>query len=97
MKIEIEWTSSYSATLKIDGKKLSVDLKPGITELNGLTGKETDNTLGGMIALSLYTVIGDAMQAEAIACEETAADPSPNFTWKHLPNSVADAVSEMIR
>jgi hypothetical protein len=96
MKIEIEWNCSYEATLRIEGRELKVEMRPGITSLVGLKKGESENTLGGMIASALYSKIGDAMQAEAIVYEETAEDPSPKLAWKRLPDAVADKVYDRI-
>lgn len=92
MKIEIEWNCSYEARLVIDGRELKVIMKPGVTSLEGVKGKDTDSTLGGIIAGELFGKIGDFMQADAIMSEETAWDPDPKNTWKRLPEDVADAV-----
>lgn len=94
MKIEIEWDCSYKAKLVIDGRELTVKLAPGVTSLDGVKGKDIDNTLGGIIASELYSKIGDFMQAEAIMDEETAWDPGPESTWRHMSNAVATAVHD---
>lgn len=96
MKIEIEWSCSHEAKLVIDGRELKVVMRPGITSLEGVKGRDCDSTIGGMIASELYSKIGDFMQGEAIAYEMTAADPSPEFTWKRLKNAVAEPVYDRI-
>jgi hypothetical protein len=91
MKIQIEWDCSYKASLTIDGREMTVDLKPGQTTLNGITGDDLSNTIGGIIASNLYSTIGDAMQAEAGASQAMAFDPGPETsTWARLPDDVAD-------
>lgn len=92
MKITIEWECSYKAKLVIDGRELSVDMKPGVTSLGGVKGRDLDDTLGGIIASELYSKIGDFMQAEAAMFEETAWDPIPETTWRRMPDAVASAV-----
>lgn len=92
MKIEIEWNCSYEASLRIDGRELKVKMSPGEIRLDGVKGKDTDSTLGGIIAGELFGKIGDFMQAEATLFEETAWDPVPETTWRRMPDSVADAV-----
>lgn len=92
MKIEIEWNCSYEATMRIDGRELKVKMRPGVTSLEGVKGKDTDSTLGGIVASELYSKIADFMQAEAILFEETAWDPVPAVTWRRMPEAVADAV-----
>lgn len=93
MKIEIEWECSYKARLVIDGRELTVEMKPGQTSLLGVKGKDLDNTLGGIIASELFSKIGDFMQAEAVLFEEAVWDPVPETTWRRMPNALADAVS----
>lgn len=92
MKIEIEWDSSTEGIMRIEGRELKIFLRPGLISLDGLTRSEREDTVGGMIAEQLYPIIADAMQAEAVAYEETAADPSPSFAWKKLSPAIADAV-----
>ena len=89
MKIEFEFDCSYKGKLTIDGVVMSVDMKPGETCLNGITQTQMENTLGGIIAQSLFGNLADVMQAWAIAAEECdAAD-----TWCALPHEVACDVS----
>lgn len=92
MKIEIEWNCSYEATLRIDGRELKVLMRPGETRLEGVKGKDCENTLGGIIARELFGKIGDFMQAESLMFEETAWDPEPKTTWRRMSDEVAESV-----
>jgi hypothetical protein len=92
MKIEIEFTSSYSASLIIDGKKMSVESKPGMTTLKGITSPKTENTLGGIIACEIYGKIAQFQQAWAEA-SEIDVDCT---TWSKLSEEAAEAASDRI-
>ena len=95
MKIEIEWHISHEARLVIDGRELKVVMRPGVTSLG--TGHDTDSTIGGIIASELREKIGDFMQGEAIAYEETAVEPGPSFTWTRLSEALANRVYDRMR
>jgi hypothetical protein len=96
MKIEIEWDCSYSASVKIDGKEMRVKLSPGMVKLEGIKGKMLENTLGGIVAQKLMSIVGDAMQAECIACEGHYLDDESNRTWTKMNNTLAKAVESRI-
>jgi len=92
MKIEFEFDCSYKGKLTIDGVVMSVDMRPGETRLNGITQTEMENTLGGIVAESLFGQLADVMQAWATAAEECdTAD-----TWCALPDEVAYDVANRL-
>lgn len=97
MKIEIEWKCSYEATIRMSGRELTVEMRPGVTSLKGIKEPETSSTLGGLIAIELYGKIGDIMQAHAIAEEDLSPDGSRDVMWmwmsKHLAAAVEDRIS----
>lgn len=96
MKIEIEWNCSYKATIRIAGRELEVQLKPGVTSIHGLKDGEPENTLGGMIATELYGKIADAMQAECIATDAITPDDAQDVTWMRMDDHTADQVYSRI-
>lgn len=92
MKIEIEFTNSYHATLTIDGRTMTVESEPGMTQLKGIGEPETENTLGGIVASELYNKIADFQQAWAAAEEE---QPECG-TWDELTAEAAEAATDKI-
>lgn len=96
MKIEIDWDCSYKATLKIDGREMTVDLKPGITSLNGIKAPETNETLGGLIAQQLYGKIGDFMQAEANITDIIDPAGERKVTWEKLPDEAIEEFEKRV-
>ena len=92
MKIEIEFTSSYSASFKIDGKEMRVESTRGMTSLEGIQDPETENTLGGIIACDLFDKIAQYQQAWAEAGEIDV----DSETWSTLSDEAAEAASGRI-
>ncbi len=90
MKIEIEWNCSYLATIRIDGRELTVDMKPGVTTLGGLKKGENGSKFGAIVGGELYSKIADLMQAEA-TMHELQPDAQ---TWDKLDDDVAEQVCE---
>lgn len=90
MKIEIEFDSSYSAKLTIDGREMSVESKPGLTCLEGIKSPETENTFGGIVACQLYSKVAEIQQAWAAASE---IDVDSN-TWDELSDEAVEAAEE---
>lgn len=87
MKIEFEFNSSYKGKLTIDGKEMEIAMYPGLTRLTGLTDEERENTLGGIVAMELYSKLADSMQAWAEA-DEIDCDVG---MWTELSESAAYA------
>ena len=94
IKIEIEWTSSISASLKIQGRELRVEIYPqsGETRLEGIKDPETSETFGGILATELFGLIGDAMQAQCIAEEDVDRSGETDVTWQRLSRGAAQEV-----
>ena len=92
MKIEIEFDNSYSALLRIDGRELRVESKPGEVSLEGIKSPETENTLGGIVASELFSKIARIQQACAAAYE---CEPDAQ-TWTNLSEEAAEAAEEEI-
>jgi hypothetical protein len=83
MKIEIEIKDETLAEITIDGKKLELTTIESGYKLEGLSEKEADNTLGGILACAIYAKIGDAMEY------------APEFpAWLALPNQLATEIYE---
>lgn len=95
-KIEIEWECSYEATLRINGREMKVEMRPGITSLEGIKEPQISNTLGGQIASALFGKIGDIMQAHAIAEEDLSPGGDQDVMWKRMSNHLAGAVEHRI-
>lgn len=90
MQIKIEFTSSYLATLVIDGREMTVERSPGLTQLKGIRSPETENTLGGLVATRLYPKIAEFQQAWAEADEH-----QPNCgTWEELSEEAIEAAED---
>lgn len=96
MKIEIEWNCSYEATIRINGREMRVEMRPGITQLTGINSPETEETLGGLIAGELYGKIGDFMQAEAKITD--AIDPAGerDVTWERLDDESIELFNDRV-
>lgn len=90
MKIEIEWNCSYEAVMRIQGRECKISLQPGITSLESPTGKDAENTFGGLIARKLYGKIAKLMQAECILDDAINPDGAKDVTWKRIKNSLAE-------
>ena len=92
MKIEIELISTVEATITIDGRKMKFQYrgKDGCFRLTGVSPKERDQTIGGMIAVELTSPLLSILQAHI------PDEPSPSGdswgTWEKLTDSAADAV-----
>ena len=97
MKIEIEWTCSYEATMRIQGRECKISLHPGITTLESPKGKDADNTFGGLIARELYGKIANFMQAECLLDEAINPDGAKDVIWKRVSNDLADQLYDRIR
>ena len=92
MKIEFDFDCRDKGTLTIDRVVMTIDIKPGETKLNGVTQTEMENTLGGIVAKSLFSQLANIMQAWAIVDEEyNIAD-----TWCALPDEVACDVADKL-
>ena len=65
--------------LSIDNREMLIDMKPGETKLLGLTQEEMEQTLGGIVAESLFGILSDVMQAWAIASETYSGE-----TWQFI-------------
>jgi hypothetical protein len=85
MKIEIEITSKRHATITIDGRKMEVNrsLTGTGTKLEGITGDEIEETLGGMTAHATFEMVDKIFDAMAITRNEFK-------TWDRLPPEVAN-------
>lgn len=94
MKIEIKWTSSVSASLKIQGRKMRVEMYPakGLTRLEGIDDPELSETLGGILAQNLFSMIGNAMQAWAAALEDRPGETE--VTWEPLSDKAIRDVED---
>jgi hypothetical protein len=92
MKIEIEFTSSVSAKLTIDGRKMRVESVPGMVTLKGIESPRLENTLGGIVADALYGTVAQIQQAWASA-SEIDVDCE---TWDMLSEEAADAASDRL-
>lgn len=92
MKIEIEFHSSTNASLVIDGKKLTVDRKPGHVECNGFP-ENCHNSFADMVATELMSLISGIMQAEAAAADvDSPGDPLDH--WKPLSDEACEAAAD---
>lgn len=95
MKIEIEWSSSYQATLTIQGSKFQVDLLPE-KKVTPLPPEPIDiehrHSFASVLVLRLAPLILGAMQAECVSDE--ALDPSGDTdnTFRSLPEYTAREV-----
>ncbi len=87
MDIRFRFSCSYKGELTIDGKEMELGISQGCFRLNGLTNKERDSTLGGMVADNLYGRFYDVIKAWVAADDE-----HPNcVTWDTLADDAADA------
>lgn len=82
MKIEIK-TDRNLAVMEIDGRKLEITYGPISNELNGLKSEEYSSTIGGMVASSLFDVIGKLL--EILEASEGAYS-----TWDVMSEDDAD-------
>lgn len=96
MKIEIDWSSSYQARMVIDGKAMTIELRPGLTRIEGLTGAEMEDTIGGRVAAALYAVVADCMQAQAAATGvyDPLEDDQHCTAWSYVSPEAIDAFNE---
>lgn len=88
MKIEIEFTSSYHATVTIEGQTNAIKVVPWGWEVEGAS----ENTLGGMVMSVLLDVVPGILQGWASANEH---DDGCGM-WTALSEEAADAVYEAI-
>lgn len=92
MKIQIEFENSYHAKLIIDGVEMTIETKPGFTQLKGIKGDSLDGTLGGIAASEMYYLVSRIQQAWSAATEiDTDAR-----TWSMLCDEAAGEASERI-
>lgn len=94
MKIKIEFTSSYTADITIDGKKITYDLIGRNTGLSGIEPDLIENTIGGIIAQKLTSPLRDILQGWL------PDEPNPKNccwdTWEKLSESAQQEVSNAI-
>lgn len=95
MKIEIEFTSSYEATMTIDGRKLTYKLIGRSSGLQGLPeGQTCEDSIGGMVAQKLCNQLTDILQGWMP--DEQNAEDCCWGTWERLSEKANDQVFEAI-
>lgn len=95
MKIEIEFDSSYEATIILEGRKMRYGYENGMWKfLEGIQPHEHDTTIGGMIAGKLALTLIDILQAWLP--EEESPDGDCWEAWEPLSDSVADQIYDKI-
>lgn len=94
MKIEINIASQYLAVLNIDGRELHIRTEGCETTLHGVKAPESANTLGGMVAASIYGKIHDIGKAIQAVRDDSRDGTAP--TWKKLKIGTADAVYDLV-
>lgn len=97
MKIEIEFNSSTEASITIDGRNMTYGYVPAEGSwqfIDGITGPECDNTIGGIVAVKLTDPLVSILQAWLP--DEESPDNDPWETWETLSESAAEEVSDSI-
>lgn len=90
MNIQIQINDPTLSILIIDGRKMEIRRKDGITKLEGMT-KDTgsEDTLGGILASNLLCKV-----SEIIECIE---DTPPEIgTWGKLDSERADSFGDIL-
>jgi hypothetical protein len=99
MKIEIEWSASYEANVKIQEQEYRVDLlpEPKVTPLHGAPDMAHGFSFASVMMMQLAPMIFGLMQAEAIT--DDYGDPSGDTdnTFRSVPDYIALAVQEKIK
>lgn len=94
MKIEIEFNSSYEATVNIDGRELKLEGRRGMWTFEGMTCDEGEGTIGGIVANKLMMPLIDILQGWMP--DEESPDDDCWETWEKLTESAADEVYDAI-
>lgn len=94
MKIEIEFTSSYSADITIDGKQMKYCLIGQKTGLTGIEPELLEDSIGGIVALKITGVLTSILQGWMP--DEQNADDCCWGTWDKLTESASEEVTEAI-
>ena len=94
MKIEIEVNAIGNSKITIDGKELIVDYSSGCgASLCGVKAPDTDDTVGGAVAVAIYDKIYDIHQALA-AVQDLYGEGYE--TWKTMSSDAAEAFTETL-
>lgn len=96
MKITIETENSYEAKVTIDEREMVFGLKNGgWSYRSGLGTGESDNTIGGIVAVKLMDILPDLLQGWMPDSENPETGASWEL-WETLDEETADQVYERL-